>query len=203
MDEIILRIFFTVFVIGVFSASAVFRRRANKAGDKLNRKKEGIVILVARSVFGIFILFFLLSYIIYPELVKWSRLNLPVCLRYSGVGLALIISPLVLWMFKSLGKNITDTVDTRKEHELVTSGIYKYIRHPLYTLGTIFYFSLFLITESWIFLLLAVFSFIVIGIIRTKKEENELIEKFGREYIEYRERTGKFFPRICIKNEKK
>jgi protein-S-isoprenylcysteine O-methyltransferase Ste14 len=196
MHETILRIFFILFVASVFVASGYFRSKAAKAGDKLDRKKEGMLILVTRIAFGILLIFFLISYMVYPEWIYWSKIHLPVWLRYMGVLMALIISPLVFWMFISLGKNITDTVDTRNEHTLVTDGIYKYIRHPLYTLGSLFYFSLGFITDSWIFFILAILSFLVIGIIRTRKEEQELEKKFGQKYIEYRNKTGKYFPKI-------
>ena len=196
MHENILRTLFTVLVILTFFSSAWFRRKASRTGDHLDRKKEGIVILISRFVVGGLLLTYLVVMTIHPQWVFWSLFEFPLWVRYLGAAFALLVSPMVLWMFVSLGKNITDTVDTRKQHKLVTTGIYHYIRHPLYTLGSLFYISLGLLTGSWIFFLLSILSFVVIGVLRTRREEEELEKKFGQEYVDYRNRTGKYFPKI-------
>jgi protein-S-isoprenylcysteine O-methyltransferase Ste14 len=43
--------------------------------------------------------------------------------------------PAALWVFSALGRNVSETVLTKGDHELVTAGPYRWIRHPLYTTG--------------------------------------------------------------------
>ena len=102
---------------------------------------------------------------------------------------------MIYWLFTSIGTGITPVSATRKEHKLVTHGIYRWVRHPLYTVGSSLYISFGLMADNWFIILLAVLTFIVMAI-RTPKEEANLIEKFGDEYREYMKRTGRFLPKF-------
>ena len=53
-------------------------------------------------------------------------------LRWAGVAIGLPTVAIGSWTFRSLGRNITDTVVTRREHALITSGPYRYVRHPFH-----------------------------------------------------------------------
>jgi protein-S-isoprenylcysteine O-methyltransferase Ste14 len=101
----------------------------------------------------------------------------------------------VYWLFSSIGTGITPVSATRKEHKLVTRGIYHYIRHPLYTIGSSLFISFGMMANNWFIAATGVFTFILMAI-RTPKEEANLIEKFGDEYREYMKRTGRFFPKL-------
>ena len=91
--------------------------------------------------------------------------------------------------------NITDTVVTRRDHTLITDGPYRWIRHPLYTFGSLFFISLSLVTGIWLIPLLVIPTFAIL-IQRTSIEERALQERFGDEYLRYSKRTGRFFPRF-------
>ena len=91
--------------------------------------------------------------------------------------------------------NITDTVVTRNNHTLVTKGPYRWIRHPLYTFGGLFFLCLSLITTIWLIPLLAIPTFAIL-MRRTSIEEQALLERFGDEYRLYLEKTESFFPNI-------
>ena len=95
----------------------------------------------------------------------------------------------------SLGKNITDTVVTRKEATLVTHGPYHWVRHPLYSVAALFFPALPLLLANWFILLVGILALILLAI-RTPIEEAKLIEKFGDEYREYMKCTGRFVPRF-------
>jgi hypothetical protein len=55
----------------------------------------------------------------------------------------------------NLGRNVSETVLTKESHELVTSGPYRWIRHPLYTTGIALFVALGLIAANWFILLCA------------------------------------------------
>ena len=108
--------------------------------------------------------------------------------------LALVVVPLLLyWTFHSLGKNLTDTVVTRREHTLVTHGPYRWVRHPFYGVICLWGLSITLLTANWL-LATAFVAALTMLIIRTRVEEANLADRFGDEYRAYAERTGKFFP---------
>ena len=75
-----------------------------------------------------------------------------------------------------------------------TSGPYRWVRHPLYSVGSMFFASLSVLPANW-FMALATFSILLMLLVRLPKEKQKLMERFGDEYREYMKRTGRFFPR--------
>ena len=93
------------------------------------------------------------------------------------------------------GRRISCTKTLFYEHKLVTNGICKYIRHPLYTFGASMFVAFGMMADSWFVAALGIPTFILMAI-RTPKKEARLIEKFGDEYRNYMNRTGRFFPKF-------
>jgi len=199
MDEGI--VFRTLIVLTFFVFVGVMlphRLRAKKAGDqtgdKLDRRKEGIVILLSIRLSGLVMLIGLVAYLINPDWMAWSNLALPTWVRWIAAGFSLIVlPPLVYWAAHTIGTNITDTVDIRKQHQLVTGGPYRYLRHPLYTTWTLLFISMSMIADSWFLLLGSVVWFAFI-LMRLPREEAMLIERFGDDYRDYMKRTPRFVP---------
>lgn len=178
------------------SVSIYFRRRANRVGgDRISRREEGTPLLVLLRLTGMAGWLSVVAYVINPDWMRWSSLSLPVALRWLGVGLSALSVPLLVWMFGSLGNNVTDTVAIRSKHALVTNGPYRWVRHPLYSLGTMLFVGIGLIAANWFILLTMGLGFVLLAI-RTPIEEAKLIEKFGDEYRVYMRRTGRFLPRL-------
>lgn len=98
----------------------------------------------------------------------------------------------VIWSRWHLGKNWSMTPSIKERHELVTSGPYRYVRHPMYTgYLTALLGSAFVGGGSWLLLFVA---FCVIFVRRVKVEEELLMRLFPREYPEYRNRTKILIP---------
>jgi protein-S-isoprenylcysteine O-methyltransferase Ste14 len=132
-------------------------------------------------------------YLANPAWMNWSKLGLPVAVRTVGVGIGILCVLGIYWLFSSIGTGITPTSATRKEHKLVINGIYRYIRHPLYTVGSSLFISFGMMADNWFIAALGILTFILMAI-RTPKEEANLIAKFGDEYREYMKTTGRFLP---------
>lgn len=158
-------------------------------------QEEGLPTAVALRSSGLVLMLSVVAYLINPRWIAWSSLELPRLLRWSGAGLGALSLALALWIFRTIGKNITSTVETREEHELVTGGPYRWVRYPLYTVGTSFFVSLSLLAANW-FMGLASLVVLVMLSIRLPKEEEKLIERFGDEYRSHMKRTGRLLPRI-------
>jgi protein-S-isoprenylcysteine O-methyltransferase Ste14 len=138
----------------------------------------------------------LAAYLINPSAMAWSSIPLPAWLRWAGGFIAVfVVPPLLYWTFSSLGKNLTDTVVTRREHTLVTHGPYRWVRHPFYGVLFVWAVSLTLLTANWFMSLLAL-GVLTMLVIRTRIEEQKLIERFGDDYRAYMSRTGRFLPRL-------
>ncbi|MFQ5921924.1 MAG: methyltransferase family protein [Anaerolineales bacterium] len=99
-------------------------------------------------------------------------------------------------MMTSIGKNVSWIYLTKKGHELVTDGPYRWIRHPLYTVASIVFVSLSIMAASWSMLVMALIAWIAVATFIVPREEAELEREFGVEYQRYIDRTGRFAPRL-------
>jgi protein-S-isoprenylcysteine O-methyltransferase Ste14 len=173
-----------------------FRIKSQASGERLDRTQEGIPIMVGLRLCGVLAWLLFAAYLINPAWVSWSSLTLPLSLRWAGAALGLlVVPPFLFWTFHSLGKNLTDTVVTRREHTLVTHGPYRWVRHPFYDVGFLWLTSLSLLSANWL-LALSGAAVMTMLVIRSRVEEAKLTERFGDEYRAYALRTGKFFPRF-------
>jgi protein-S-isoprenylcysteine O-methyltransferase Ste14 len=136
----------------------------------------------------------LLAHLINPGMA-WSSIPLPVWLRWTGVGLGAAAGALLVWTFRSLGKNLTDTVVTRREHTLVTRGPYRFVRHPFYDSVFLSMMANALVAANG-FLLAGGIATFTLMVVRTTREEERLVARFGDSYREYMARTGRFLPKI-------
>jgi protein-S-isoprenylcysteine O-methyltransferase Ste14 len=178
----------------ILPIGAYYRLRSQASGEKLDRRQEGLFLLVSVRLVGLVFASCLLAYLINPEWMSWSALPLPMWLRGVGVGSMALAAALLVWTYRHLGTNLTDTVVTRKHHSLVTTGPYRWVRHPFYLVSLFGSLGVGLMAANW-FPLIAGGLIFVLLCMRTRIEEEKLVERFGDEYRRYMERTGRFFPR--------
>jgi protein-S-isoprenylcysteine O-methyltransferase Ste14 len=177
--------------IGVY-----YRIKSQRTRERLNRKEEGAFIMVGLRMCGVLGWAVLAAYLIDPAWMSWSSLALPDWVRWAGAALGLlVVPPLLFWTFHSLGKNLTDTVVTRREHTLVTHGPYRWVRHPFYVVVFLWGLALSLLTANWMLALLGAAA-VTMLVVRTRIEEAKLADRFGDEYRAYAQRTGRFFPLV-------
>lgn len=136
----------------------------------------------------------LITYMLNPMRMAWAALPLPVWLRWTGVAIGVAAGALLVWTLLNLGRNLTDTVVTRKAHTLVTTGPYRWIRHPFYVSTALSITANRLVAANW-FLLVAGWLTVLLLVIRTRREEGLLLARFGAAYRSYMDRTGRFLPR--------
>jgi protein-S-isoprenylcysteine O-methyltransferase Ste14 len=179
-----------------FMPFGAYYRYHSYTGEKIDRRQEGMVILVGLRLCGVVLFAAALAWMIDPELMKWSAMPVPVWLRWVAVVVAVGCGLLWVWAVSHLGKNLTDTVITRKEATLVTTGPYCCIRHPFYTSAIVGMISSSLIMTNWFILLFGSIACFAFLIPRTRIEESKLLERFGDDYRDLMQRTGRFFPRI-------
>lgn len=189
---------FRLILIGGFVAVlpvGVYHRLKAATSEKLDRRQEGLFLLISiRLLAGVGMLG-LLAFMIEPNWMAWSSLPLPAWLRWVGVAIGVLAAMLLTWTFRSIGKNITDTVVTRKEHSLVTTGPYRWVRHPFYVSFALAMLANSLVTANW-FVIATGAVVLLLLVIRTSKEEEKLVERFGDAYRQYMVTTGRFWPRL-------
>ncbi len=171
------------------------RIRSNATGEKLDRRQEGLFIMITLRGLGLIRVLGVFAFMINPAWMAWSSLPLPLWLRWMGAATGALGVILLFWTFHKLGKNITDTVVTRKDHELVTTGPYRWVRHPFYCAFGLGIVADSLVVANWFLAVTGLFLFGLI-VLRTDKEEENLEKRFGDQYLSYKENTGRFFPRL-------
>ena len=196
MNENIFRILAALILFTGVGISSYFRRKADQdSGETVSRSVDGAPMMAVIKLAGLVLWLSPLVYLINPSWMAWSKIGLPDGIRWIGVALGLLCVRGIYWLFSSIGSGITHTSATRRQHQLVTTGPYRWVRHPLYTVGCSLFIALGLIADSWFIALLGILAFIAMAI-RTPKEEANLIEKFGDEYREYMKRTGRYLPKL-------
>ncbi len=172
-----------------------YHRLRSRTDERLDRRQEGWLILMSLRPLGLAGMVGLVAFLIEPSWMAWASLRLPNLARWIGVVFGVGAGGLLIWTFHSLGHNLTDTVVTRRNATLVTHGPYRWVRHPFYLTFGMAVIANALVTANGFLAITGIAAFLAI-VARTSIEESKLIDRFGRDYMEYMRRTGRFLPRI-------
>jgi len=128
----------------------------------------------------------LLNFRLLPQtmLVLWSG----VLLTALGVGIS-------IWARLSLGANWSGMVTLKQNHELIRKGLYRWIRHPIYTGILLGFIGTALIrshARGWLGFAILLLSFYF----KARREENFLKQEFGEGFEEHLRQTGMFLPKL-------
>ncbi|MBI5378344.1 MAG: isoprenylcysteine carboxylmethyltransferase family protein [Thaumarchaeota archaeon] len=122
------------------------------------------------------------------QLLDWQRVVGALC---ALIGLAYF-----RWSHSALGKNWSLMLELMKDHELITSGPYKYVRHPMYASIYLTHVGFLILTANWLVGVLLLAPFTILYIVRVRSEEQMMIEKFGQKYLDYMKGNGRLFPKL-------
>jgi protein-S-isoprenylcysteine O-methyltransferase Ste14 len=140
----------------------------------------------------------ILAFLIEPRWIAWAQVPLPAWTRWVGAVGGAAAVPLVWWVVSSLGRNISETILTKQDHQLVMRGPYRWVRHPLYAVGILMLASASLLMSSALVAVLTLLVIVGIRRVVIPGEEAALVQKFGDAYIEYCRRTGRLLPRRAL-----
>ena len=133
---------------------------------------------------------------VFSTWLDFSDYSLPDWLSWIGVVLFAQAAVILHLTHQAMGRSWTPTLGLREDHKLVTDGIFKYIRHPMYAAHILWAIAQPLILTNWI----AGFSFIIPQVMqywfRVADEEKMMLEAFGEKYRTYMGRTGRIIPRF-------
>ena len=195
-DDQTFRIILALGLTAVLPFGIYHRLRSQATRETLDRRQEGLFILLTLRPIGLAAMGGMLTFVVNPALMTWASVPLLVSLRWAGVGIGVLAGSLLIWTFRILGTNITDTVVTRRHHTLVTIGPYRFVQHPFYVAAALAYLANALATANWFIALMGGLA-ITLLVVRTRTEEEHLIRRFGDDYLRYMKQTGRFFPRLA------
>ena len=168
-----------IILVGYLTVSAIGVKQARRehVGQRF-----GIMFLMIAS--------FLLPYLPIFHFVNFAPVN-PV-LSSIGVILCTAGMALLAWARHRLGKNWSPTVAKKEGQELVTSGPYRYVRHPMYTGGLMATIGSAIVCGGAFVFLLVILGTIFIR--RVGAEDKLMAQQFPNEYPDYKKRTKALIP---------
>jgi protein-S-isoprenylcysteine O-methyltransferase Ste14 len=168
-----------------------FERRAKKVG-------------VTKSLFGwresgLLALAFLGLWII-PGIYVLTRfpaaLDHPLIPAIAILGIVTLCGALLLFYrsHADLGRNWSISLELRSEHRLVSSGIYRFIRHPMYSSFFLMAIAQLMLLPNWFAGATGLVGVAMLYGFRVRQEERMMMERFGAYYRDYMARTARLIP---------
>ncbi len=183
----------------LYGAFILFLPFYKKSGIKPSGAYLAFVVAFVLEMFGVPMSMYILTWVLgrtLPDGILWGHSLIGyfgLAPTNIGMGLQLLGLVLVFFGWKEIFRHYWSR--ERSQGELVTHGIYRYIRHPQYTgfmlatLGMIFEWATLPLLIMWPILAVIYYRL-------ARKEEADMLGEFGPSYTEYRSRTGMFLPRI-------
>lgn len=125
--------------------------------------------------------------------MSWAALPLLPWVRWIGAPLGAAALILFVWVHRSLGSNFSSLPSVQDGQSLITSGPYRWVRHPMYTAFCLQHLATALLTANWFIGLTWIGGLTLVIALRLREEEQVMIERFGDRYRSYMQRTGRFF----------
>ena len=105
-----------------------------------------------------------------------------------------------LWLFHrshaDLGTNWSVTLEVREQHRLITHGVYRRIRHPMYSALVLYSVGQALVIPNWVAGPLNLIAIAILFAFRVRAEERMMVETFGDEYAAYSAETKRLVPGV-------
>lgn len=159
-------------------------REISKSGDK-----GSIWVLVIAISVGYWLSFIFASTKI-GKIYHWNTLFI-IGSVLVAIGLIIRVTSIL-----KLKQQFTYTVTKIENHQLIDTGLFKYIRHPGYLGQLIIFFGIATSLSNWVSVLLMIIPVLVGYINRIRIEEKFMVEQLGQKYIEYQNRTKKLIPNV-------
>ena len=168
-------------------------QKISKEGAKTVQRvsrTENILLVLLTLVTGVIPLVYALT-----GWLDFANYHLPVWLGIAGL-LLLVFSLFVFWRAHfDLKSNWSPSLEIRRDHTLVTDGIYRLVRHPMYLSQLLWALAQILLLQNWLAGPLNLLFFILFYSLRSRAEEKMMLERFGDQYRDYMQTTGALIPR--------
>lgn len=139
------------------------------------------------------------AYMLWPAWMQWAQFPLAPEYRWIGAGFSVASLAMLVWLHRHLSRNFTGTVQIRPGGHVVTTGPYRYVRHPMYISLLLLGVALLLLTANWFLGGGFLVVILLVIVVRTSLEEKKLLEAYGEEYRAYKARTAAFIPKFFNK----
>lgn len=180
----------TLLYVGFLFLSLTYRQLRRYVTK--NNGERGII--YSKTIYNIQFLLYIILFL--GCAIEYFLCNRRINLVISCSGLIMYLFAIIFreWVISWLGKYWSHYIEIKKEHRLIKEGPYKYMRHPHLLCLLVEMTGLALIPNSYYSLLLIWTVYFPITYWRIHLEEKALIEKFGKEYLEYKNKVYALLP---------
>lgn len=185
-----------VFVLLAISWYAIRRPHARRSrrtpiARSARGPREAGLLLISLAGLGVVPLMYVATGI--PAFADYSFRPVQAWLGVIAACMALALFHLT---HRALGRNWSVTLEVRQSHRLVTDGIYRQVRHPMYSAFWLWALAQALLLPNWVAGFAGVLGFGLLYAFRVGQEERLMAETFGDDYRAYMSRTARLIPYI-------
>ena len=193
MTPVIAKYFWLACVVAWWIVRFPYERRARKAKVTASHRDARELTLLGISLTGLGIIPIIYVLTGFPAFANRSFIP-----WVAWVGVVPALGS--LWLFwrthKELGRNWSVSLEVRDKHQLVTNGVYRYVRHPMYSAFFLWAVAQLLLLPNWVAGISGLIGFGTLFSFRVGREEQLMLEAFGEQYREYMARTARIIPWI-------
>lgn len=189
-------IFETIYLIGFVLATVIrtYYGRQFKRKEIVHSQTENPIVFVGMALWGIALVTPLI--VIFSNGLAVADYEITTSLRIIGASV-FTVSLWLLWRSHAdLATNFSPSLFIQKNHTLVSTGIYRKIRHPMYLSFLMWAIGQSLLIANWVAGPLGLLAFLLIYLFRVEREEQQLLNQLGAEYAQYQKRTGRLLPKF-------
>lgn len=193
MTPLVAKVIWCLGVVGWFVIRYPHERRARRTPKLRRSDRSRELVLMAISATGLGVL---------PAVYVFTNASAfaSYTFRPWQAWLGAAVFAAALWLFyrthKDLGRNWSVTLEVRDRHTLVTDGVYRCVRHPMYSAFWLWALAQALLLPNWIAGPAGLVGFGTLFFLRVGREEALMIETFGDEYRRYMARTARVLPGV-------
>ena len=193
MTALVSKIVWCLGVIGCFAIRYPYARRARRVAKVRSpyRSREFVLMSISATGLGI-----VPGLYVFTDALRFA--DYPIQIWQPVLGVALFAGALYLFRrtHKDLGRNWSVTLEVREQHALVTEGIYKSVRHPMYSAFWLWAVAQSVLLPNWVGGFAGIVGFGTLFFLRVGKEEAMMLATFGDSYRSYMQRTWRVLPGV-------
>ena len=196
--DLLFRVCFAGYYLCLYIIMRIFRKKTKTEGTERRRTSEANQTegkqRWLRKLAGYFLMMMAALYVVYPNAIDFANWPIPDALRIAAVIITFSTLPLLVVVLRALGRFWSRQLNLQSQHELITTGPYAWVRHPLYVLVLVALLGVSFISANGLLIIPALLACTAI-VARVNKEEAQLLSAFPNEYLAYQQRTGRFIPK--------
>jgi len=174
----------------------LFFRSRESIRDHFRRSQEPTLLTAALGALALVHFGALIIFIANPASLNWSAFEAPQPVRWAGILISAASAAGEVWALISLGTNYNPLLRVGETQVLVTSGPYRWVRHPLYSFALPMMVGWGFATQNRLIIASGILLGASVMIFRVPREEAMMVEAFGKSYRDYATRTRRFIPRV-------